>query len=143
MTTVEQRLDERAVTHEEWAWVESLISEVSRQEKNDVFAKRLFHWDLAARQFRKIEYRRIVLGKPAALDLEFHARCLQGLLTIGHALVVASRQLQAEELARVGVKREEIEAYVEELEQSFREWHHGFSDEQLEKVRKAVFSAKA
>src|SRR5260370_41202184 len=102
MTTVEQRLDERAVTHEEWAWVESLISEVSRQEKNEVFAKRLFQWDLAARQLRKIEYRRIVLGEPAALDMEFHDHCLQGLLTIGHASAATSQPLQAEELARGG-----------------------------------------
>jgi len=143
MATVRQNLDQEVITREEWAWVEGLVRDVARQEESDVFARRLFQWDLVVRQFRKIEHKRIVLGAPTATDFDFHARCLQGLLGIGHALVLDAQKFEPEALARLGIKGEEIAAYVEELEQSFREWHHGFSEQELEKVRQAAFSAKA
>lgn len=131
------------MTREQWAWVEGLIRDVSRPEEGNIFARRVFQWDLAVRQFQKVEHERIVVGTPTDVDFEAHARCLQGLLTIGNALVMASREFQPEELARFGIRREEIGAYVEALEQSFREWHHGLSEEYLDKVRQALFSGEA
>ena len=118
--------------------MEDLIRDVAREERTDVFAKKLFQWDLAVRQFRKIEQRTFILAEPTPTDLEFHALCLHGLLMIGRSLVLESRQFEPEDLARFQVKDDEIEAYVEDLEQSFREWHHGFSKEELEKTRRLL-----
>jgi hypothetical protein len=53
--------------------------------------------------------------------LRNNALCLQ-------ALVFESKKFQAEQLAQFGVKHSDIGVYVDELEQSFREWHHGFSE---------------
>ena len=143
MATVQQRADEEVITREEWAWVEGLIHDVAREEKGDLLARRFFEWDLAVRQFRKMEQKRMIPGGPTPIDLEFHALCLHGLLTVGHGLHLDAKRSSPEELARFEIKPEEIAAYVEDLEQSFREWHHGFSEQDLDKVRQAVFSGKA
>jgi hypothetical protein len=135
--------DDNSITREEWSWVEDLIRDVAREEKSDVFAQRLFQWDLAVRQFRKIEQKRVVLGSPTEMDLHFHALCLHGLLTIGRALVIGSKDFTADELAKLQVRHDEIAAYVEELEQSLREWHHGFTDGELKRVREAVLGGPA
>jgi len=138
---------ELSISREEWSWVEDLIHEVNREVQQEVrratFARNLFQWDLAVRQFRKIEQRRLLLQKPTELDLQCHAICLHALLAIGHALVLASKGFQAEELDELGVKREEIAAYVAELEQSLREWHHGFSETEINQAREKLFGAKA
>ena len=138
---------ELSISREEWSWVEDLINEVNRevqqQFRRATFPRNLFQWDLAARQFRKIEQRRLLLQKPTELDLQRHAVCLHALLAIGHALVLASRGFQVEELDQLGVRREEIEAYVAELEESLREWHHGFSEEEINQAREKLFGAKA
>ena len=124
-------------TEEEWAWVEGLIRDASREARTESLARRTFQWDLAMRQFRKVEHERMVLASPTARDLEGHARCLEGLLMIGRALVLACKQHAPEELGRFGIKHQEPEACVAGLEQSFREWHHSFSEEHLERVRQA------
>jgi hypothetical protein len=143
MAPLQQRFDEDGITREEWAWVEDLIKDVAREEESGLFAQKLFQWDLAVKQFRKIENKRIVLGTPKPIDLQFHALCLHGLLAIGRALVIDSRRFKPDDLVKFQIKHEEIEAYVEELEQSLREWHHGFTEGELAKVREAVFGAKA
>src|SRR3989442_1568111 len=115
---------------EEWTWVEDLIKDVADEHESDLFAQKLFQWDLAVKQFRKLEQKRIILGTPTGIDLQFHALCLHRLLTIGRALVIASKQFNADELVKFQVRHDQIEAYVEELEQSFREWHHGFTEDE-------------
>lgn len=143
MAPIQQQFDEENVSREEWKWVEDLIADVARDEQSGLFAQRLFQWDLAVKQFRKIEMKRIVAGVPSPIDLRFHALCLHALLAMGQALVVDSNRFKAEELANFQIKHGEIEAYVEELEQSLREWHHGFSDAELNRVRETVFGAQA
>jgi len=138
---------ELRISREEWNWVEDLIQEVKREVQQEIkratFARNLFQWDLAARQFHKIEQRRLLSQKPTDVDLQCHAVCLHALLAIGHALVLGSRLFHSEELDELGVKREEIEAYVAELEQSLGEWHHGFSKAEINQAREKLFGAKA
>lgn len=147
MLTDHPSFGELSISREEWSWVEDLIHEVNREVQQEArratFARNLFQWDLATRQFRKIEQRRLLLQKPTDVDLQFHAVCLHPLLVIGHTLMLGSRLFQAEELDNLGVKHEEIEAYVAELEQSFREWHHGFSEAEINQTREKLFGAKA
>src|SRR5260370_7824267 len=92
MAPVQNALAPPGRTEEEWAWVEGLIREASREEQTDSLARRVFQWDLAVRQFRKVEQERMVLGSPTATDLEGHARCVEGLLMMGRALVLACKQ---------------------------------------------------
>ena len=141
MVPLQQRFDEDNITRDEWAWVEDLIKDVAREEESDLFAQKLFQWDLAVKQFRKIENKRIILGAPKTIDLQFHALCLHGLLTIGRALIIDAKRFNPDDLVKFQIKHEEIEAYVEELEQSLREWHHGFTESELKRVREAVFGA--
>ena len=143
MASVQQRFDENTITREEWTWVEELIRDVAQEEERNTFVKNLFEWHLAVRQFRKIEQKRIILGAPTPVDMECHALCLHGLLTMGHGLVLQSQQFKDSALAQFNVRHEEIAAYVEELEQSLREWHHGFAEKDLESVRKSVFIGAA
>jgi len=56
-------------------------------------------------------------------------------------LIIDSRRFKPDDLVKFQIKHEEIEAYVEELEQSLREWHHGFTENELKQVREAVFGA--
>src|SRR4051812_19689326 len=107
MATIQQISETEAITIAEWGWVEGLIREVSREGESTAFARKVFQLDLAMRQFRKIEHKRIVIGSPTAAHLDLHARCLEGLLTIGRALVLGSGQFQPDELARFGINHEE------------------------------------
>lgn len=129
------------ITHQEWEWVHEMIGEVESQEQREDFARWLFQWDFAVREFRKVEQRRIVLGSPNDFDMRFHALCLHSLLASGHALVLQSHDFDAAELKQFGVAHDQIEAYVTELEQSFREWHHGFTEAELAGARTAIFGA--
>ena len=129
------------ISPEEWSWVQGLIQDVQRLEQRDTFAKNLFGWDLAVQQFRKVEMKRIILGSPTENDILHHKICLHALLTIGNAIVLDAKRFSDEELAALKVTRQQIAAYVSELEQSYREWHHGISEAELAKVRESIFSA--
>lgn len=146
MATDHPTFGDLSITQEEWKWVADLIEEVHRDIQQEArrarFAKILFQWDLAVRQFRKIEQRRLLLQKPTEIDLKCHALCLHLLLAIGQALVLDAKRFPGAELEELGVKREEIEAYVEELAQSLREWHHGFTQSEVELARERLFGAK-
>ena len=129
------------ITQQEWEWVHEMIGEVERQGRREDFARWLFQWNFAVREFRKVEQRRIVLGSPNEFDMRFHALCLHSLLVTGHALILQSHDFNAEELKQFGVAHDQIEACVAELEQSFREWHHGFTEAELTEARTAIFGA--
>ena len=127
------------ITPQEWAWVQDLIQDVQRQELCETFAKSLFEWDLVVRQFRKVEYKRIVIGSPTENDWLCHSVCLYALLAFGKLILLQSRKISDAELKALGVTRDEIVAYVEELEQSSRERHHGITEAELSTVREAIF----
>jgi len=134
---------ERAISEEEWAWVQGMIRDLVREESRDLFLKSLFQWDMGVREFRKVEMKRIIHGEPSARDLENHAICLHILLAIGRSVAAASRDFTTEELAENRVSHDQIEAYVQELEQSYREWHHGLTDKEVEEAERKIFGAAA
>jgi hypothetical protein len=94
-------------------------------------------------QFRKVEQRKVVLQEPTELDLRFHAMCLNALIARGHALVLASRLFTEEQLSGFKIHRPDIEAYVEEIERSYHEWHHGFTDAEIKTASTSIFGATA
>jgi glutamate synthase domain-containing protein 3 len=143
VNAVQQTFADEGITQEEWAWVNDLIEEVRRETERDAFARQLFQWDLAVRQFRKLELKRMFQRPPTPTDLHYHGMCLHALLAIGHALVIESRKFQPTELKHFNLQHEQLEAYVEELEMSLREWHHGFTEERLAEVRNKVLGCAA
>jgi len=143
MSATPELFPQENITPEEWAWVRDLIQEVQQEEQRDSFVKCLFEWDLAVRQFRKVEMRRIILASPTENDILHHALCLHALLAIGNALLLEGKKFSDEQLAIFKVSFNQITAYVAELEQSFREWHHGISETELAKSRQAIFGATA
>ena len=143
MTATQTRFGERESTQETWQWMREMIEDVSSEKERDEFVRCLFQWDFTVSQFRKVEQKRLLLQEPTELDLRNHAMCLNALLARGHALVLASRRFTDEQLAVFNIQRREIEAYVEELEQSLREWHHGFSGTEIEQASQKIFGATA
>jgi hypothetical protein len=120
-----------------------MIRDLEREESRNEFLRNLFQWDLAVREFRKVETKRVVLGTPTEHDLRFHAICLHSLLALGHALVGQSEDFSKEELSHCNVDHRHILAYVEELELSFREYHHGFTEDELKAAQAKIFSVAA
>lgn len=141
MNSTPEVLAAERVTLEEWTWVQDLIQEVQCQELAGAFAKKFWEWDLAVRQFRKVEYRRMIMSSPTENDLLQHAICLHSLLAIGKTLLVSVQNFSDEELAFFGIEHAHLTAYVAELEQSFQEWHHGFSEEDLNRAQERIFGA--
>ncbi len=118
-----------------------MIRDLSREERREEFLKNLFQWDMAVRQFRKTELKRIIIGSPSQHDLDFHALCLHALLAIGRSLLVDSRNFDPAELEKNNIAHDHIESYVEELEQSFREWHHGLTADEVKAAEAKIFGA--
>ena len=143
MTATQTRFGERESTQETWQWMREMIEDVSSDQERDEFVRGLFQWSFAVAQFRKVEQKRLLLQEPTELDLRFHAMCLTALLARGHALVLASRLFTDEQLAAFNIQMGDIKAYVEELGQSLREWHHGFSGTEIEQASQKIFGATA
>lgn len=141
MNATPELFPQENITPEEWAWVRGLIQDVQQEEQRDTFVKGLIEWDLAVRQFRKVELRRIILASPTEDDILQHALCLHALLAIGNALLVGGRKFTESQLAVFKISLNQVAAYVADLEQSFREWHHGISGTELAKTRQAIFGA--
>lgn len=132
-------ITEEHISAEQWEFVRNLINDIARAQKRDEFVGSLFQWDLAVRQFRRVELNRVILGDPDKRELDLHAVCAHLLLGIGHALKMLSDDFTDEELAAFAVTRGQIAAYVEELEQSFREWHHGLTPEEVRAAEVRIF----
>ncbi|MBI3881007.1 MAG: hypothetical protein HY301_13225 [Verrucomicrobia bacterium] len=143
MPEIQQTFTDASVTQAEWEWVKDLIEDVKKDSQRDAFAQRLFQWDLAVKQFRKVELKRVLQDRPSEMDLDRHAVCLHALLAIGFSLRAQSKTFTPENLTALGVDHQQIAAYVIELEQSLREWHHGFSETELKQAQEKIFGAAA
>jgi len=127
------------IRQQEWDAICDLIEEVEQDQRRGEFARSLMEWNLAARKFRKVELSRLTLGDPQELDFQRHAICLHSLLAMGEALIIWSRDFEPDQLALLNIAHRDIEASVEDLRQSLREWHHDFSSEEVKHARKVIF----
>jgi hypothetical protein len=130
------------ISTDQWDWIRELIRDLERDETREGFPKQLFQWDLAVKQFRKAEQARMLLDSPSQRDLRCHSICVCTLIAIGQSLVLQAEQLPADELSLCEMNHEQLAACVEELEQSFREWHHGFTAEEVKAAREAIFGVQ-
>jgi hypothetical protein len=133
------------ITPEEWKYTRDMIAECAAEQASDErredFARRFFQWDLAVRYFRKMEMKRMIHGEPSEMDYRCQALLLHTLAAGGHAFVMLSKTFSPEELSVMGLKHEDIVAYVEELEQSNREAQCVLSPAELEIIQRQVFGA--
>ena len=136
-------LPEESITPQEWQGVKELIDELEQDAQCELFVKSLFQWDLAVKYFRKVELRRIILGEPKEEDLRFHAMCLNALMAVGNALLLKAKTLKDGYLASINITYSQIDAYVEELSQSYREWHHGFTKKEVGDLKARIFGGAA
>lgn len=139
MNATQSSFADPEISREVWAWVRELIRDVEQDAEREAFLKKLFQWDLAVRQFRKLETARLLLQPPSPVDLENHAICLHALLAVGGMLRQEARKFKPEELERFQVREEDIEAYIEDLKQSLAEWHHRFSNAELQAAQARIF----
>ncbi len=139
MPTVDTHASAVEFSPSEWDWVQSLIHDIEKSEKREEFAKFLFQWDLAVKEFRKMEQKRLLLQEPTETDLRHHAICLHMLLAMGHFLVSLAEDFSESDLAKFDMRHAQIKAYVEELEENFREWHHGFTEAEMTQLQSAIF----
>jgi hypothetical protein len=131
--------EDARISREHWEWVRGLIRDIEREEKKDEFLKLLFQWDLAVREFRKVELAAMILGQPNEKDFHFHAICLHSLLAMGHSLILMAEPFDPREFEYCRVQHAHITTYLEELEQSFREWHHGFNESEIAETKAKIF----
>ena len=129
------------ITAHEWAWVRALIQDVMREREREDFVTAYAEWNLAIRQFRKIEDERIILNEPTAEDLLEHEACLAGLVEQGRNLVRQATKLTDAELAALHIARENLEAGLWSLQQDWDVRHHQFSEAELEAARRKIFGA--
>jgi hypothetical protein len=127
----------------DWTAVTALIEEVARAHNRDHFKRSLVEWQLAVRQFHKVEFQRMVLREPDETDLRFHATCLQSLVPMGEELASWSHGLDAEALADLQIGHEDLQASVEELKLGLREWHHSCPPEELKRLQEIIFGGPA
>jgi hypothetical protein len=132
-----------ASTADDWQAVQTLIEEIGQDQNQDLFKRSLVEWQLAVRQFRKVELHQMVLREPDETDLRFHAICLRSLLAMGETLEVWSRSLDAEALADIQIGHDDIRALVEDLKLGLREWHHSYPPEELKRLQNIIFGGTA
>lgn len=130
------------ITPSEWEWVKSLIEDLRIEEKAEGirnFIKEVLQWENLTDFVRKAELQRMVLATPSETEMEIHAICLNGLIMVGRTLLLRARGIRSE-LEQFGVTLEEMQANIEDLERSLREWHlHGLTEAELTSLQTKIY----
>jgi hypothetical protein len=97
-------------------------------------------WDVAIRLFRVVERQRLFERTPARDDLKIHEALLHSLLSLGQLLEIRIQNVDDEDLARFGIQRENLSAYIRELQDTFLMWHGPELDpDKAAEVEKTIF----
>jgi hypothetical protein len=121
---------------QDWAPVKDLIEEIQQQE---LFAAAFFQWDLVVRYFRRIEKAHFLDQEPVPDDLRYHKAALLALLGVGQYLMLASDRFSDEDLVSFGITKENMLAYIRELEHTYIEWHGELNDETRADLNQRIF----
>jgi hypothetical protein len=109
---------------EDWAAVEFLIREIQQAEWTAKrYAAAIVFWNTAVRFFRQAE--RILLFEqgPSPEDLKIHEGLLYALLSFGQLSELRIQKISDEDLAKFGIRRENLATSIHELKDSFWMWH--------------------
>ena len=108
--------DSSVVDSKDWAAVQELIAEVQQAQK---YATAIYLFDATVRLFRNIESRQLIAKTPTARDLKFHEAFLHALISIGQLLEIRIQKIDDADLSAFDIRRENLSAYVEELQDDF------------------------
>jgi hypothetical protein len=122
--TVANTIDPTIIDRRDWAAVQELIAEVQEAERiARKYASAIHLWDAAVRLFRHVERLQLFEQTPTADDLKIHEALLHGLLSLGQLLEIRIQHIDDEDLASFDIQRENLSAYVRELQDTFLMWH--------------------
>lgn len=134
-----ETLDQPIPEAEDWAAVRFLTLEIERTK--GVVAS-IHQWDLAVRLFREIERQRFFENEPSELDQANHRALLHLLIGVGQWLELRIKQSSDHDLARFGISRDNLSAYIRDLEDSFFLWHvPNFDPARTAKLEETIFGA--
>ena len=137
--TLEQSSFDLQFSSQDWAPVRQLIEEVQEQEKQEQFAATLFQWDLVVRFFRRVEKTHMLDREPTQQDLQYHKAFLNALLSVGEFLAISAEKFSNEDLKPFRIGKEDLLAYLRELEHSYSEWHGELSDARRQDLSQKIF----
>jgi len=113
-------VDSPVIDSKDWAAVQELIAEIQQAQK---YAAAIYLFDATVRLFRNIESREFIAKTPATNELKRHEALLRMLIGVGQLLELRIQNIDDADLAAFDIKRENLSAYVEELQDDFIMWH--------------------
>lgn len=125
----------------DWRFVQSLLRDLQAEEHREQIAYVFGQWVLSVSAFRRVESARMVAEVPTELDLLFHKALVADLISVGTMLIIATRAHDKGRLAGRGVRPGVIMAMVQDLHNSFDEWHGQVPEARLEALRDTIFHA--
>jgi hypothetical protein len=122
----------------EWTALADFLEEMSRKQSAADFDRSLADWDIGFRRFNDADLYFAGHYEIEEMDLPTHRRCLNALLGMGEQLASWAR---SENQSATTQKHIEINLGI--LRTIERGWHHGRSEEELERIRRTIFGAEA
>jgi hypothetical protein len=121
----------------DWAAVRFLTRELERSEQ---LAASIAQWDLTVRLFRSVERQQFYEKEPTEIDQANHRALLHVLIGLGEG---RAKGFSDQELARFGITRNNLSAYIRDLEDTFFLWHvPDFEPERTKKLEQLIFGAE-
>ena len=136
-------IDPTIIDRKDWAAVQELITEVQEKERMaEKYAAGIHLWDAAVRLFRNVERHQLFEQTPKADDLKVHEALLHSLISLGQLLEIRIQNIDDEDLAFFDIQRENLSAYVRELQDTFLMWHGPEADPaRAAELEKTIFGA--
>jgi hypothetical protein len=129
------------LSHVDWAFVKNLLHDLQAEENREEIASLFGQWRLSIKAFRRVEERRMIRSSPEPLDILCHKVCVTNLMSFGAMLQVAATDHGDDELAKHGLRRDVIEALVQDLHNTLDEWHGQVSSSRIAELEKQIFNA--
>lgn len=122
----------------EWTALGDFLEEMGQKQSAADFDRSLADWDIGFRRFNDADLYFAGHYEIEEMDLPTHRRCLNALLGMGEQLA---------SWARSGNMSATTEAHIQFGLKILRiikdEWHHGRSEEELDRIRRVIFGAEA
>jgi hypothetical protein len=139
---VPKTIDPPIIDRKDWAAVQELITEVQQAER---YAAKIHLFDAAVRLFRHVEREQLFIPPtPIPDDLKVHEALLHSLLSAGQLLELRIQNIDDDDLAAFDIRRENLLAYVRELQDTLRTWHGIERDPfKADELKKRIFGASS
>jgi hypothetical protein len=125
-----------------WEAVEYVVDFGLRARNLGMLAA-LINWVIAVRFFREAESERMYLQEPSDTDRLFHQAIVGTLIGEGQRLLAQIRLRGGLPENELGMKTQDVDAMVEELENTRVQWYGDMTEERRQGILKEVFRAEA